>query len=205
MQSLCHKIFRSPYFHKLNWKEHINVVTSKISKSIAIIYKASRVLNTDSLYMLYCTLFLPYISYCAEVWGNTYKTNLRKIFLKQKHVIRIICKAKRRDHSTPLFKKMNVFKLYDLIEQKSAIFMYKAHKYVLPNNLQILFICNEDNHNTRQRNKFKQKYVRTKQKQMCMSVYGAKLWNSISKEIKNSKTLYSFKTTFKYYLLSKYE
>ena len=43
--------------HNLNWKEH-----SKISKSIAIIYKASKILETDSLYTLYCSLFLPYLN-----------------------------------------------------------------------------------------------------------------------------------------------
>ena len=45
--------------HNLSWKEHIDVINNKISKSIAIIYKASKLLKTDSLYTLYCSLFLP--------------------------------------------------------------------------------------------------------------------------------------------------
>ena len=35
---------------KLDWKEHIHNINNNISNSIAIINKASKNLNTDSLY-----------------------------------------------------------------------------------------------------------------------------------------------------------
>ena len=38
----------------------------------------------DALRNLYCTLVLPYLSYCAMVLGNTYTTNLLPLYLKQK-------------------------------------------------------------------------------------------------------------------------
>ncbi len=53
--------------HKLNWKVHINYISNKLSKSIAIISKARSVLDTNSLRILYNSLFLPYFSYCIEV------------------------------------------------------------------------------------------------------------------------------------------
>ena len=114
--------------YKLSWKEHIDVINNKISKSIAIIFKASKLLKTNSLYTLYCSLFLPYLNYCAENWGNTYESNINKLFLKQKRVIRIISKAKFRDHTNQLFKQWKLLKLHDLIKIRSAIFMYKADK-----------------------------------------------------------------------------
>ena len=45
---------------KLNWKEHIKMIQSTISKPTAIIYKASHVLTERALYILYCSLALPY-------------------------------------------------------------------------------------------------------------------------------------------------
>ena len=66
---------------KLNWKYHINTVRSKLSKVAAIIYRASCLINQDGIYMLYCSLFLPYINYCSEIWGNTYATNVECTFL----------------------------------------------------------------------------------------------------------------------------
>ena len=42
---------------------------------IAILNKVEYVLNTKSMYALYCALILPHLTYCVEVWGNDYKTN----------------------------------------------------------------------------------------------------------------------------------
>ena len=89
--------------HKICWKPHIRHVGVKIAKSISVINKAKHILNTKSLHILYCTMILPYLSYCVEVWGNTYKTNISPLFLKQKRVICIVCHAKFLDHTSELF------------------------------------------------------------------------------------------------------
>ena len=60
---------------KLNWKDHITSVKSKLSKSTAILYKCSQLVDIQSMHILYCSMFLPYINYCSEIWGNTYPTN----------------------------------------------------------------------------------------------------------------------------------
>ena len=70
--------------NKLNWKSHIENVKLKMSKIIAILYKTKNILNQKSLYILYCSLLVPHISYCIEIWGNTYKTNTHPIFILQK-------------------------------------------------------------------------------------------------------------------------
>ena len=64
---------------ELNWKHHINTVRSKLSKVAEIIYRANCIINQDGIYMLYCSLFLPYINYCSEIWGNAYATNVECI------------------------------------------------------------------------------------------------------------------------------
>ena len=57
---------------KLTWKNHIIMVKEKLIKCNVIMFKASIYLNTEALRTLYCSLFLPYINYCSEVWGITY-------------------------------------------------------------------------------------------------------------------------------------
>ena len=70
--------------HKICWKPHIKYIQSKISRSIAVLSKAKHFLNYAALPILYCTLILPYLSYCVEVLGNTYKTLLRPLCTLQK-------------------------------------------------------------------------------------------------------------------------
>lgn len=192
--------------HKLNWKHHIENICTKISRNTSILYKASKVLSTNSLRSLYCTLILPYLNYCAENWGNTYPSNLNKIFLKQKKVIRIIYKASYYDHTNVLFKSLKLLKLEDLIKFKNAIFMFKVFNRELPTKILSLFCEHNANkrYNLRTKQDFQPKKVRTKQKQLCISSQGINVWNSIDKNIKSCKILESFKFKYKKHLLSMY-
>ena len=87
----------------LSWMDHISYIRNKLSKSIAILYNVSSIINIDALRNLYCTLILPYLSYCAMVWGNTYTTNLMPLYLKQKKAIGIVCNVNYRDHTPDYF------------------------------------------------------------------------------------------------------
>ena len=94
----------------------IKLVTLKLIKVSGIIFRTKRVLHYDSLYTLYCSLFLPYINYCSEIWGNTYKTRLNYIILIQKKVIRDICGIiDMRTNTSPLFYMCGILKFVDLI------------------------------------------------------------------------------------------
>ena len=64
---------------KLNWKDHVAMVKSKLSKSMEIMHKLKHLLDGRSGTVLYYSLFLPYLSYCCEVWGNTYSSNIKKM------------------------------------------------------------------------------------------------------------------------------
>ena len=48
-----------------------------------MLYKASQSVNTNALGTLHCSIFLPYVSYCEEVLGNTYPSNILPVLLKQ--------------------------------------------------------------------------------------------------------------------------
>ena len=73
--------------------------------------------------------------FCAEVWGNTYATNIHCLVLLQKRVTRLICGAKRLDHTNLLFHNVHILKLPDLVKLKTAIIMFKAYHYILPMNV----------------------------------------------------------------------
>ena len=51
------------------------------------------------------------LTYGCIIWGGTYESRLKPLITLEKHFIRIICKAKRSEHSFPLFSQMNVLPL----------------------------------------------------------------------------------------------
>ena len=70
--------------HQITLKDHITYVSDKLSKSKAIIHRASHVLDTYALYRLHIVIFLPHLNYCFEIWGNINKNNINPVILLQK-------------------------------------------------------------------------------------------------------------------------
>ncbi len=173
--------------NKLSWKPHIHYIKTKISKSTAILNKAKDLLNQASLYTLYCSFILPYMCYCVEVWGNTYKTNIDPIFILQKRAIRIVNKTKYREPTNPLFNKLKILKFRDLVDFKTIQFMYKVKNCQLPAGIQELFQIRESGYNLRGSFMFKKPPVRTNMKYHSVTVRGVTLWNDCSDEMKACK------------------
>ena len=187
--------------HKLNWKQHIAHVKNKLNKCLGIIYKACYFLNTNALRLLYCTLYLPYLSYCCEVWGTSFKMVTEPIVLSQKKVIRVINKVNKFYHTNELFLKLKLLKFRDLVDYKIAAIMFKASKCSLPCNVQKLFAKVETGYTLRSKGNFTKMHIRTAKKAQCISVYGVNLFNKLNDSIKNAKNLSIFKRLFKNILL----
>ena len=70
------------------------------------------------------------------------------IYCKKK-AVRIVCNVDYQHPSNVLFIELHVLKLYDLIELRTAMIMYKANTGCLPVNLQTMFrMSSEKIHNT---------------------------------------------------------
>ena len=67
---------------RINLKYCIDKTRCKLSKSLSILYKASIVLGSHNLYIIYCTIMMSYFSYCSEIWGGTYDSNIKVLCLK---------------------------------------------------------------------------------------------------------------------------
>ena len=67
-----------------NWNGDTKYVKSKLSKSLGVMYRCRLLLNRSSMHILYCSLFLPYLTHCVEIWGNTYPIHINGIILLPK-------------------------------------------------------------------------------------------------------------------------
>ena len=141
--------------------------------------------------------------YCAEVWGNTYAITIHCLVLLQKRVIRLIG-AKRLDHTNLLFHNVHTLKIPDLVKLKTFIIMFKAYRYILPMNVQKLFRIHESGYSSRHKCKFKQIDVRTNLNNMCISVTGVTLWNTLHNSLISCKNVHLFKKCYTDRLLNSY-
>ena len=118
--------------HKLNFGEHISHICNKVSKSIGIIHKVSKLINRPTLLMLYNSLILPYLTYCITVWGKSANTHINRLFVLQKKAVRIICNKPPLTHTAPLFYDCSLLTLQDLYTYCTSIFIYKLNHHMLP-------------------------------------------------------------------------
>ena len=95
--------------------------------------------NIDILTNLYYSLIYPFLIYGIIIWGNTYSTTLQPLYILQKKAVRIMTFSTFDEHSTPLFRLLEIMKLSDLVTFHIARFMHKFHNNSLPSNFDTFF------------------------------------------------------------------
>ena len=191
----------------LTWKYQIDNTAKKVSKCIGILCKARKLLNVSTLISLYYCFVYPYYIYGTHVWGNTYVTNLNKLIIQQKKVIRIITSSKFRAETAPLFYKYGILKLLDINKYTVGSFLYQFDNNKLPTIFSGFFARNRETHlyNTRAANDYCLIKCKLNIRQFTLKYYGAKLWNSVPNDIRLAKSENIFKVKYKKYLLSNFE
>lgn len=191
---------------QLKWKSHISHICSKVSKGIGIIWRIRYLLPTSAVKSLYYTLIYPYLHYGNTIWGCTYETNLERLSILQKRVVRLISNSPYNAHTNPLFKAFSILKLKDITTLNVASFMYLYTKCQLPETFKHVFKLNSEihQHNTRQSQNYHTVSRKTKLSQFSISSMGPLIWNTYKKFLDNCKTIYKFKKIMKEELISKY-
>jgi hypothetical protein len=192
------------YFDEyLAFDHHITQLCSKISKSLYCINKIKNFIDVVSLKKLYYSMVHSHISYCINVYGTANQTNLMKLEIKQKQAIRAISNSGYRDHTAPLFKKLNILPLEKLITYNKVKFMHSYINRKLPISFAEMWISvRERNPNLALRNA-NDLYVPPHRielvKRLPLCAF-PKAWNSMP-EFKNNARIGKFLKDLKSHLL----
>lgn len=191
---------------QLKWKTHVNNLCKILSRNTGVIRRLKSTLPKSILLILYSTLILPYINYGVLAWGKSLITQLDKIFLAQKRVIRTICNADFRAHTNPLFYHHRILKVEDIYYMQLGSLMYDLNSGVLPLALAKIFKRNNQIHNyaTRGASAFHLPHARTKFTLNTLVCTGPRFWNTLDSSISHSVSISVFKRKLKLYLLNNY-
>ena len=187
---------------KLNFKNHLVLLKSKISKTVGLLYKLNKFLPETILKSLYQTLVQPYLTYGIEAWFSAPNCLTDKIFVLQKKSIRAILNLHFNCHTNQYFKYLNLLKLSDLYKVNLMVFFYSSLNLGMNRNVSVYMQTHADthSHNTRNRNKLKIPLAHKAHTQRSFLHRGINEWNSLPEIItkssstiilrKNLKTLY---------------
>ena len=105
----------------LNWKSHVEKISNKCSKTIGVLNKLKYFLPLTVKLILYNSLILPHLNYGIMTWG--YKCD--RINKLQKKAIRIVSLSKYNAHTEPIFKRLQLIKVADILKIQELKFYYR--------------------------------------------------------------------------------
>ena len=159
--------------------------------------------------MLYSNLVLPHIQYCNIIWADNNNCNLKSIHIKQKKIVRLCTGSDYLAHSSPLFKRLKTFTVFDIHRIQIGSFMYQFNNNMLPCCFSNYFTKSQSIHSygTRTSNigLYRPYNFSTDLARSTIRRQGPNIWNNIDNSIRNSLSLNLFKQKYKNYLLSCYD
>ena len=192
----------------LSWKYHLTELSKKLAPTCGMFFKVRHFLPINVLICLYNSLFSPFLQYGILVWGLTYETYIKPVFLLQKRVIRAISFQNYAAPSSPIFSDLKILKLHDLFQLKLLSFVYECVNKISPTNFHTFFdtLASVHQYGTRQATKNDIFLIQKNTLQYglrSVRYCGAKCWNDIPVDIKRSPSVKSFRLKLKAFLFEK--
>ena len=96
---------------RLSWTPNIRKISNKIARTIRIMCRLKRFLPTRILKLICTSLNLPCIQFSILTWGF----KIGRIEKLRKRAIRTIANNKYNAHTDPLFRRLNLLKVQDIL------------------------------------------------------------------------------------------
>ena len=144
------------------------------------------------------TLIEPYLRYCSIVWGQCNETQKDKLQALQNKAARTIAKVNFNDADHPrLLRDLDWLDVRNLLELDMGIFMYKCQNKLMPDSITKRFRTVDSGHSYQTRtaesgNLYIPESLHSSA-QKSISNKGANIWNKIACDIRDSRTIHSFK------------
>ena len=116
----------------LSFKNHVNMLLKKLSKSIYIIRSVKKLLPKSALLTLYYSLFHSHLMYALPAYGCANMSTLKPIKMLQKKAVRLVTNSKYNAHTDPIFKSLGILKFPDLLQFVRLDFMHSVSKNRCP-------------------------------------------------------------------------
>ena len=185
--------------HNLNFKSHIDHIIKKCNSLLFLLMRIKCFLDLKTRILFFNAYILPHLDYCITVWGNSTHQQLDQLLKFQKRAARIILDKDYDFPSTPLFHTLKWMTIYERLEYKQAILVYKGLTHNSPVYLSTKF--HKVQYSGRQLRSSSNDLLSVPQPKLelfrkAISYAGPKLWNTLPAHIRHADSLNTFKTHY---------
>ena len=140
-------------------------------------------------------MIYPYLQYCNIVWASMYASNLSRLVILQKRVVRIINNSRYDSHINLIFKNLRRIRFNDICKLQIGQFMFLYENNILPESFENMFKLNKEVHNydTRSACEFRIETPRTNLRQFSIKYQRPFFYNSLPElNVRQSTSIRSF-------------
>ena len=180
----------------LSWKSNTEKICKKVTAGISAIRRIKPFVDQDTLVLIDNAIIRPYFDYCCEVWDLFGETQSKRLQKLQNRAARIILNLSNDVHHTIALHALGWEPLQTERKKAKAKMMHKVLNKTGPKSLTNLFSYKSEKTNYHLRHISSSLCLpkpRTNNMKKSFMYDGAHLWNSIPKEISESKSLSSFR------------
>ena len=188
----------------LNFNEHITKTASDCMFKLTRVNRIKHLLDKKTLIYLINAFVFSKLFYCSTVWSSTSKKNVRKLQLVQNYACRIVAGLRKYDHVSEALKSLKWLSVRNKPLFNDLVMGYKCLKNLTPGYLHGRFQYRSKTNQrvARQNNDLTLPRYRLATGRKTFTYRGAKLYNTIAKDIKDTGNLNVFKKRIFQYLFN---
>lgn len=189
----------------LSFEKHVQDLCKKAKSTLIYLQSIKHKLNKESRKMVVESLVVSQLNYCSLIYSKCNKSLLLDIQRVQNFAAKVACGyGKKSDRATPFRKSLGWPPMKQHFVMKECTLIHNVVNHRTPPWI-AKFPTNKDKYSHKQLRNNLDLFVPPKKTNMGRrSIFcsGPKLWNSLPQTIKNQKTIFSFKSHLKKYLMS---
>ena len=172
---------------------------------LSSIAKIRKYLTPEATKTICQALVVSKLDYANSLLHGINNSNLYQLQLLQNRAARLISRTKPWEHITPVLKDLHWLKIKERIEFSILKHVFKCLNDLGPQYLRDLLTVSKPSRELRSTTKSILVVPRCKSKmgERAFSISGPKLWNTIPEQIKEAKTILSFKKQLKTHYFTK--
>ena len=190
----------------LTWSNHIEEVSVKVSRNIALLRRLSWFLPQSALLLFYKSFILPLFDYCDVVWYSCTKEEASSLEQLQTYAAKIILRLSKHSSATSARKLLGLSTLSSRRKYHLAQNTYSTICGRHPEYLKKLFapVTDLHNHFTRHASKGNIRLPPPKSNFGKKAFYfcGSTIWSSLPTEARKADSIFTFNSITKPLLLN---
>ena len=113
--------------NKLNFEMHYYYLIGRLQRAMFLLRKLKMLVSKEILKSIYFAHFHSVLTYCIGTWYDLMNREHKvHLFVLQKQAIRLICNVGPRTHCMPLFRKLKILVLEDIVVLEYCKLVHKS-------------------------------------------------------------------------------